>query len=146
VAALGCSVQRSPNCAEDAIPERIRNSATASSTPPSYDAYPLVEGATLEQVIHGARGLPSPGTPTGSKDPGLHLQDALAIARQIAEGLEAAHAQGIVHRDLKPANVKIRPDATVKVLDFGLATAAAGPGTGNHRRNSGRADLAPGST
>jgi serine/threonine protein kinase len=75
----------------------------------------LVEGEDLAQRI--ARG-PIP------------LDDALAIAKQIAEALEAAHEQGIVHRDLKPANIKIRPDGTVKVLDFGLArmTEAAGSG------------------
>jgi serine/threonine-protein kinase len=51
----------------------------------------------------------------------LPLDDACAVAKQIAEALEAAHDQGIVHRDLKPANIKLRPDGTVKVLDFGLA-------------------------
>jgi Tol biopolymer transport system component len=68
----------------------------------------LVEGEDLAQRI--ARGP-------------LPVEDALPIARQIAEALEAAHEQGIVHRDLKPANIKVRPDGTVKVLDFGLAKA-----------------------
>jgi eukaryotic-like serine/threonine-protein kinase len=64
----------------------------------------LVEGEDLSARI--ARG-PVP------------LGDALPIARQIADALEAAHELGIIHRDLKPANIKIRPDGTVKVLDFG---------------------------
>ncbi len=68
----------------------------------------LVAGDDLSQLI--ARGR-------------LPLEDALPIARQIADALEAAHAQGIIHRDLKPANIKVRPDGTVKVLDFGLAKA-----------------------
>jgi len=68
----------------------------------------LVEGEGLDEVI--ARG-PVP------------IDDAIPIAMQIAEALEAAHEAGIVHRDLKPANVKIRPDGAVKVLDFGLAKA-----------------------
>ena len=68
----------------------------------------LVEGPTLADRI--ARG-PIP------------LDEALPIARQVAEALEAAHEQGIIHRDLKPANIKLRPDGVVKVLDFGLAKA-----------------------
>ena len=68
----------------------------------------LVEGPTLADRI--AQG-PIP------------LDEALPIAKQIAEALEAAHEQGIIHRDLKPANIKVRADGTVKVLDFGLAKA-----------------------
>ena len=71
-------------------------------------AMELVEGDDLSQRI--ARGP-------------LAVDEALPIARQIAEALEAAHLAGIVHRDLKPANIKVRPDGTVKVLDFGLAKA-----------------------
>ena len=58
----------------------------------------------------------------------LAVDEALGIGRQIADALEVAHEHGIVHRDLKPANVKVRPDGTVKVLDFGLAKALDAPG------------------
>jgi serine/threonine protein kinase/Tol biopolymer transport system component len=68
----------------------------------------LIEGPTLaDRIAQGA----------------IALDDALPIARQIAEAVEAAHEQGIIHRDLKPANIKVRADGIVKVLDFGLAKA-----------------------
>ena len=70
----------------------------------------LVEGPTLaDRIVHGQ----------------IPVDEALAIAFQIGEALDTAHAQGIVHRDLKPSNIKVRDDGTVKVLDFGLAKAFA---------------------
>jgi len=61
----------------------------------------------------------------------IPVDDVLPLARQIAEALEAAHEQGIVHRDLKPANIRIRPDGSLKVLDFGLAKAFDPSGAAN---------------
>ena len=66
----------------------------------------------------------------------LPLDEALPIAMQIADALEAAHAQGIVHRDLKPANIKVRPDGAVKVLDFGLAKSLEPAGADSDAANS----------
>ena len=80
----------------------------------------LVEGPTLaDRLVDGL----------------IPADEAFAIARQIAEALEAAHEHGIVHRDLKPANIKLRPDGVVKVLDFGLAKALDGPAEAGHYAN-----------
>ena len=74
----------------------------------------LVEGPTLaDRIAEGP----------------IPIDEALPIARQITEALGAAHEAGVIHRDLKPANIKIRPDGTVKVLDFGLAKALESPGS-----------------
>jgi len=70
------------------------------------------------------------------KNAPVAVEDAIDIAKQIAEALEAAHEQGVIHRDLKPANVMIREDRTVKVLDFGLAKAMAEESTANTDANS----------
>jgi serine/threonine protein kinase len=78
---------------------------------PNYLVMELIEGQTLAQRI---------------QEGALPIQEALALARQLTEALEAAHEKGITHRDLKPANIKIQPNGTVKVLDFGLAK-MAGP-------------------
>ena len=93
----------------------------------------LVEGPTLaERLADGIRasgfgiresGADKSRTPNPESRRGLPLDEALPIAKQIAEALEAAHEQGIIHRDLKPANINVRDDGTVKVLDFGLAKA-----------------------
>ena len=80
-----------------------------SKDAPNYLVMELVEGPDLaERIKQGA----------------IPLEEALALARQIADALEAAHEKGITHRDLKPANIKIKADGAVKVLDFGLAKVA----------------------
>lgn len=78
----------------------------------NYLVMELVEGPTLAELI---------------KQGPIPIQEALALARQMAEALDAAHEKGIVHRDFKPGNVKIKPDGTVKVLDFGLAKTGGAP-------------------
>src|SRR5262245_29445386 len=89
-------------------------SAVLAGTPSvHFLAMELVEGEDLaERLKRGA----------------IPLDEALGIARQIADALEEAHEHGIVHRDLKPGNVKLTPDGEVKVLDFGLAKAYGGEG------------------
>jgi eukaryotic-like serine/threonine-protein kinase len=84
------------------------NICTLFDVGPNYLVMEFVTGCTLaDRIAQGA----------------IPLEEALGIARQIADALEAAHEKAIVHRDLKPANIKIRPDGSVKVLDFGLAKA-----------------------
>ena len=83
-----------------------RNICSLFDVGPNFLVMELVEGPTLaERISEGA----------------IPLEESLHIAAQIADALEAAHESGIVHRDLKPGNIKIKPDGTVKVLDFGLA-------------------------
>jgi eukaryotic-like serine/threonine-protein kinase len=88
------------------------NICTLYDVGPNYLVMELVEGPTLAGRIEQGP---------------LGLEEALGIARQIAEALDAAHEKGIVHRDLKPGNVKIKADGTVKVLDFGLAKMGGTP-------------------
>jgi len=88
------------------------NICTLFDVGPNYLVMELLEGPTLaDRIQEGA----------------VPLEEALAIARQIADALDAAHEKGIVHRDLKPGNVKIKPDGVVKVLDFGLAKTGGTP-------------------
>ena len=97
-------------------PNIARSTAWRTATACHALVMELVEGPTLAERLAAAR---------------LPLEEALAIARQIAEALEEAHEKGIIHRDLKPQNVKAPVDGKVKVLDFGLAKAMDPLGTGS---------------
>ena len=110
-----------PHIAHDLRPRRERTASRAL-------VMELVEGETLAERI--ARG-PDPA------------RRGAADRQQIAEALEAAHEQGIIHRDLKPANIKVRPDGTVKVLDFGLAKAMEPDGAAHSSRRSRRPSRRP---
>jgi serine/threonine protein kinase len=87
----------------------------ASLNHPNIASIYGIEGSAIVMELVEGKDLAGP----------LPLEEALPIAKQIAEALEAAHEKGIVHRDLKPANVKITPEGVVKLLDFGLAKAVA---------------------
>jgi serine/threonine protein kinase len=88
----------------------------------SYLVMELVSGETLAERVKREGPVP--------------IEEALTIAKQIAEALEAAHEKGIIHRDLKPANVKLTPEGKVKVLDFGLSKAFAGDTSTEDMSNS----------
>ena len=81
----------------------------------------LVEGETLAERLARA---------SGPEDQPVPIAEALSIARQVADALQAAHEKGIIHRDLKPANIAFTSDGTVKVLDFGLAKIVEASGSG----------------
>ena len=113
-------VEESPSTGSGQAP------STGSGQAPIALVMELVEGPTLADLIatprpRTASTASADGVSSQTRARGLPLDEALAIARQVAEALEAAHTAGIVHRDLKPANIKVRPDGVVKVLDFGLA-------------------------
>ena len=92
------------------------NVCTLYDVGPDYLVMELVDGPTLaDRIVQGP----------------IPLDESLKLASQIADALSSAHRKGIVHRDLKPGNIKIRPDGTVKVLDFGLAK-VEGPATAGH--------------
>jgi eukaryotic-like serine/threonine-protein kinase len=97
------------------------NICTLFDVGPNYLVMELVDGPTLADRL--AEGQ-------------IPLEEALGLARQIAEALQAAHERGIVHRDLKPANIKLKPDGTVKVLDFGLATTGSATASGANSADS----------
>jgi serine/threonine protein kinase len=88
----------------------------------SYLVMELVSGETLQERV--------------KRDGSVPVEEALTIAKQIAEALEAAHEKGIIHRDLKPANVKVTPEGKVKILDFGLAKAFAKDSANENISNS----------
>lgn len=99
------------------------NICTLHDVGPNYLVMELVDGATLAARIKAGP---------------LPMEEALRIAAQIADALDAAHEKGIVHRDLKPANIKVKPDGTVKVLDFGVAKSMlARPATGEPATETG---------
>src|SRR3954453_17354732 len=98
--------------------ERRARTLAALNHPHIAQVYGIESGALVMEFVDGedlSLRIPRAGA--------IPLDEALPMAVQIAEAVECAHEQGIIHRDLKPANIKVRPDGSVKVLDFGLAKA-----------------------
>src|SRR3979411_2552344 len=105
--------------------EREARTLASLNHPNIAAIYGVEQGALIMEIVQGEM-LKGPKP----------LEEALDIARQIADGLEAAHEKGIIHRDLKPANIKITPEGVVKVLDFGLAKVHDTAGVGAVLSNS----------
>jgi serine/threonine protein kinase/dipeptidyl aminopeptidase/acylaminoacyl peptidase len=104
------------------------NVCTLYDVGPDYLVMELVDGPTLaERIVSGA----------------IPLDESLKLASQIADALSAAHKKGVIHRDLKPGNIKVKPDGTVKVLDFGLAKITYGPPKGGHYEDDRSVRLQP---
>ena len=103
--------------------EREARTLAALNHPHIAQVYGFEDGATARALVMEL--VPGESLATRLARGPLPVREALDLARQMAEGLEAAHEQGIVHRDLKPANLQLTPAGAVKILDFGLAKAAA---------------------